>query len=64
MSPNAGGGGGVAVSQPMRPAGTHGAQINFGGDLTPYLTYGGREWTGRFVSQAHAESRVGKGEGV
>jgi hypothetical protein len=34
MSPNSGGGGGVAGSQPMSTA--HGAQINFG-DITPYL---------------------------
>jgi hypothetical protein len=42
MSPNAGGGRGVAGSQPMSTAEyscTYGAQINFG-DLTPYLTYG------------------------
>ncbi len=44
MSQNAGGGDGVAGSQPMRTAvhiTWHGAQINFG-DLTPYLTYGSR----------------------
>jgi hypothetical protein len=40
MSPNAGGGGGAAGSQPLSTAlHMHGAQINFG-DLTPYLTYG------------------------
>jgi hypothetical protein len=43
MSPNAGGMGGVAGSQPMSTAVQCtmyiGSQINFG-DLTPYLTYG------------------------
>jgi hypothetical protein len=40
-SPNAGGGGEFAESQPMSTAvhNAHGAQINFG-DITPYLTYG------------------------
>ncbi len=38
MSPNAGGGGGVAGSQPMNTAVYTGAQINFK-DLTPYFTY-------------------------
>jgi len=38
MSPNAGGGGGVAGSQSMSTAVYTGAQINCG-DLTPYLNY-------------------------
>jgi hypothetical protein len=39
MSPNAGGGGGVAGGVPaIENSCAHGVQINFG-DLTPYLTY-------------------------
>ncbi len=39
MSPNAGGGKGVAEISANEYSCAHGAQINFG-DLTPYLPYG------------------------
>jgi hypothetical protein len=38
MSPNTGGGGGVAGVSANEYSCAHGAQINFG-DLAPYLTY-------------------------